>query len=155
MPRLAEAEDAFLGTAALLVTAPPADGGLFGAAPPPETLDIPEDDPVARRIRALAEPRLFLLRRGWDDEKKRLKIDVLPGTEPMPVELAGTELAWLKVTGDVPEGARVLLALADRTYPVGARPSRAAVAASTSRNPRACATGSSTAVRTGDLAAAL
>ena len=59
--------------ARFLLAAPPADGGLFGAPPPPETLDIPEDDPVARRIRALAEPRLFLLRRGWDDEKKRLK----------------------------------------------------------------------------------
>lgn len=60
--------------ARFLLTAPPdADGGLFGAPPPPISIDISEDDPVARRIRALAEPRLFLLRRGWDDEKKRLK----------------------------------------------------------------------------------
>lgn len=60
--------------ARFLLTAPTdADGGLFGAPPPPISVDISEDDPVARRIRALAEPRLFLLRRGWDDEKKRLK----------------------------------------------------------------------------------
>lgn len=59
--------------ARFLLATPDADGGLFGAPEPPATLDIPEDDPTARRLRALAEPRLFLLRRAWDDEKKRLK----------------------------------------------------------------------------------
>ena len=59
--------------ARFLLATPDADGGLFGAPEPPTTLDIPEDDPTARRIRALAEPRLFLLRRAWDEDKKRLK----------------------------------------------------------------------------------
>ena len=40
------------------------DGGLFGAPPPPVSLDVDVDDPVYRRITALAEPRLYLLRRG-------------------------------------------------------------------------------------------
>jgi DNA polymerase-3 subunit delta' len=51
-----------------------AGGGLFGDAPPmPETLDISPDHPVARRLHAGSEGRLFALRRAWDDEKKRLK----------------------------------------------------------------------------------
>ena len=41
-----------------------ADDGLFGAPHAPETLDIPDDHPVARRIMAGSEPGLFLLRRG-------------------------------------------------------------------------------------------
>ncbi|NGQ90013.1 DNA polymerase III subunit delta' [Rhodobacter sp. HX-7-19] len=62
--------------ARFLLAAPAEDGGLFGAPPPPETLDTAEDDPLARRIRALAEPRLFLLRRPWDDKGARLKQDI-------------------------------------------------------------------------------
>ena len=50
-----------------------ADDGLFGAAPPPETLDSVRDTPLAHRLLALSEPRLFLLRRGWDADKERLK----------------------------------------------------------------------------------
>ncbi len=53
--------------ARFLLATPEDDGGMF-AAPPPETLDIPDDHPVARRMRALAEPRLFLLRRGPNDK---------------------------------------------------------------------------------------
>lgn len=62
--------------ARFLLAAPADDGGLFGAPPPPTTLDTPEDDPLARRMRALAEPRLFLLRRPWDDKASRLKQDI-------------------------------------------------------------------------------
>lgn len=60
--------------ARFLLAAPQAAGaGLFAAPPPPATLDVPPDHPVARRIRAGSEPRLFTLRRAWDDEKKRLR----------------------------------------------------------------------------------
>lgn len=48
----------------LIATPEAEDDGLFGAPPPPESLDIPADHPVARRIAAGAEPSLFLLRRG-------------------------------------------------------------------------------------------
>jgi len=52
--------------ARFLLATPAGDGGgLFGAAPEaPATLDIAPDHPVARRVAALTEPRLFLLRRG-------------------------------------------------------------------------------------------
>lgn len=49
--------------ARFLIATPDDDGGMF-APPPPTTLDIPEEHPVSRRLRALSEPRLFLLRRG-------------------------------------------------------------------------------------------
>ncbi|MCV2868310.1 DNA polymerase III subunit delta' [Defluviimonas sp. WL0002] len=58
----------------LLATPENAGGGLFGDAPiAPATLDIDAEHPVARRLLAGSEGRLFLLRRAWDDEKKRLK----------------------------------------------------------------------------------
>lgn len=48
----------------LIATPPEVEGGLFGAPPVPDTLDIPVDHPVARRMQSGAEPGLFLLRRG-------------------------------------------------------------------------------------------
>lgn len=56
----------------VLATPEAGEGGLFGAPPPPETLDIPDDHPVARRLRALAEPRAWLLRRGPNDKETAL-----------------------------------------------------------------------------------
>jgi DNA polymerase-3 subunit delta' len=58
--------------ARFLLATPIDDGGMF-APPPPETLDIPPDHPISHRLVALSEPRLFLLRRAWDDEKRKLK----------------------------------------------------------------------------------
>ena len=52
---------------ARFLLATPDDGAGLFAAPPPATLDIPHDHPVARRMIALSEPRHFLLRRPWDD----------------------------------------------------------------------------------------
>ncbi len=54
--------------ARFLIATPPA-GGLL-APPPADSLAIPADHPVARRIRALSEPNLFLLRRGFDDKAR-------------------------------------------------------------------------------------
>ncbi len=47
--------------------------GLFGAPPPPETLDVPDDHPVVRRMLAGSEPRLMPIARAWDHDRKRLK----------------------------------------------------------------------------------
>ena len=58
--------------ARFLLATPEDDGGMF-AAPPPETLDIPDNHPVARRIAALSEPRLSLLRRAYDEKKAKLQ----------------------------------------------------------------------------------
>lgn len=55
------------------------DGGLFGApppAPPPQTLDIAPDHPVARRLLARSESRLFVLRRGTNDRGSALSQDI-------------------------------------------------------------------------------
>ncbi|MCK0139279.1 DNA polymerase III subunit delta' [Aliiroseovarius sp. F47248L] len=61
--------------ARFLLATPPDDGGMF-AAPTPTSLDVPDDHPVARRVRVLSEPGLFLLRRPWDEKNKRLKGDI-------------------------------------------------------------------------------
>lgn len=61
--------------ARFLLATPDDDGGFF-AAPAPNTLDIPDDHPVARRLRQLAEPRLFLLRRGPNDKETALAQDI-------------------------------------------------------------------------------
>jgi DNA polymerase-3 subunit delta' len=61
--------------ARFLLTAGTGDtGGFFEESPSaPASLDAPRDHPALQRILALAEPRLFLLRRGWDSDKERLK----------------------------------------------------------------------------------
>ncbi|MFN4155125.1 MAG: DNA polymerase III subunit delta' [Paracoccaceae bacterium] len=61
--------------ARFLLATPEDDGGMF-AAPPPENMDIPRDAPVARRMLQLAEPRLFLLRRGANDKETALSADI-------------------------------------------------------------------------------
>lgn len=60
----------------LLATPEAQDDGLFGAPPPPETLDISPEHPVARRMAALSEPGLFLLRRGPTDKGDKLATDI-------------------------------------------------------------------------------
>ncbi|NDR58502.1 DNA polymerase III subunit delta' [Aliiruegeria sabulilitoris] len=60
----------------LLATSPVEGGGLFGAPPPPATLDISPEHPVFRRTMALSEPGLFLLRRPWDEKAKRHKKEI-------------------------------------------------------------------------------
>lgn len=54
--------------------------GEEGAGPrapgAPATLDLPAEHPVVRRVASLSEPRLFLLRRAWDDKAGRLKTQI-------------------------------------------------------------------------------
>ena len=61
--------------ARFLLATPDPDGGMF-APPPPDSLDIPETHPIFNRTRALSEPRLFLLRRPWDDKAERLRAEI-------------------------------------------------------------------------------
>lgn len=56
----------------LLATAPDTGDILF-ATPPPDTLDVPADHPVARRLRALSEPGLMLIRRGYEEKTGKLR----------------------------------------------------------------------------------
>lgn len=60
----------------LLATPLVHEEGLFGAPPPPETLDIAPDHPVSRRLLALSDPGLFLLRRGPTDKGDRLAAEI-------------------------------------------------------------------------------
>lgn len=60
---------------ARFLLAEPADNGpsMFGDAAKASSLDVSGDHPVAHRLLALSEPRLFLLRRAWDEKTKKLK----------------------------------------------------------------------------------
>ncbi len=64
--------------ARFLLANPPASGpDMFGdTPPPPDTLDIDPDHPVAHRIAALSDPGCLLIRRPWDTDKKRLKAQI-------------------------------------------------------------------------------
>lgn len=108
-----------------------AQEALFGAPPPPETLDIPADHPVARRIAAGSEPRLFSLIRAWDDKTKRARsvitveevrklahffaMSVVDGGRRVVIVDAVDEMnvnaanALLKMLEEPPEGAVLLL----------------------------------------------
>lgn len=59
--------------ARFLLAEEPAAAGLFGAPPPPETLDVAHDHPVARRVAAQSEGRLKLIRRTADEKTGRLR----------------------------------------------------------------------------------
>ncbi|MEL6549053.1 MAG: DNA polymerase III subunit delta' [Pseudomonadota bacterium] len=60
----------------LLATPPQDDGGLFGAPPPPESLEIDPEHPVARRILARAEPGLFSLTRSAVESTGRMSREI-------------------------------------------------------------------------------
>ncbi|EAQ23942.1 DNA polymerase III subunit delta' [Roseovarius sp. 217] len=60
----------------LLATPLVQEEGLFGAPPSPATLDIGPDHPVSRRLLALSDPGLFLLRRGPTDKGDRLAAEI-------------------------------------------------------------------------------
>lgn len=62
--------------ARFLLATPVDDGGMFGAPPPPSTIDIDADNPVARRMMAGSEAGLFVLKRPYDDKAGRLKKDI-------------------------------------------------------------------------------
>ncbi|WP_415183939.1 DNA polymerase III subunit delta' [Phaeovulum sp.] len=65
--------------ARFLLATPQDDGGMFGAPPAPDTLDIAPDHPIARRITAQSEPGVFLLKRGPNDRESALSADIRVG----------------------------------------------------------------------------
>jgi len=113
----------------LLATQPAGDA--MAAASTPDSLDIPDDHPVARRIVALSEPGLLILRRPWDEKTKRLKgeitvdevrklkgffaLSAAGGGRRIVIVDAADELntsaanALLKLLEEPPEGAVLLL----------------------------------------------
>jgi len=61
--------------ARFLLATPDDDGGMF-AAPAPTSLDVSAESPVARRVAALSEQRLFLLRRPWNEKTEKLATQI-------------------------------------------------------------------------------
>lgn len=61
----------------LLATPPAESGGLFGAPPPPVSLDIDPEHPVARRIQAGAEPGLAAITRSLNEKTNRMRDDIV------------------------------------------------------------------------------
>ncbi len=51
--------------------------GLFGAPPPPQTLDIDPDHPVARRLRAGSDPGLAVITRSVNEKTGRLRDEIV------------------------------------------------------------------------------
>jgi len=62
--------------ARFLLTTPVTADGRPDASAPPASLDSDWNAPVARRVLALSEPRLFLLRRPWDAKAERLRQEI-------------------------------------------------------------------------------
>ncbi len=58
----------------LLAEAP--DDGLFGAPPTPTSLDVSPEHPDARLVQAGAHPRLYVVRRPYDDKLGKLKSEI-------------------------------------------------------------------------------
>lgn len=66
--------------ARFLLATPPAEGdGLFGAPPPPATLDIDPEHPVARRIMAGSDPGLASIIRTVHEKTGRLRNEIVVG----------------------------------------------------------------------------
>jgi len=61
----------------LSTPAPGQEDGLFGAPPAPETLTIPEDHPVAARVRAGSDPGLYHITRRVNPDTGRLRAQIL------------------------------------------------------------------------------
>lgn len=60
--------------------AEPSDDGLFGAPPPPTSLNIDPEDPNAKLVQSGAHPRLFVVRRPVDEKTERLKTEITVDT---------------------------------------------------------------------------
>lgn len=60
----------------LLAHPPGGDAQLLDGSPLADTMDVSPDHPVSRRVAAMSEPGIMLLRRPWDADKKRLKTQI-------------------------------------------------------------------------------
>ncbi|MEP4194216.1 MAG: DNA polymerase III subunit delta' [Aliishimia sp.] len=61
----------------LLATPDQEDDGLFGAPPPPTSLDIPEDHPVNARVLAGSEPGLRVITRTINEKTGKLRDEIV------------------------------------------------------------------------------
>jgi DNA polymerase III subunit delta' len=103
-PGIGKATLAFRMVRFVLVRGVTDDGpGLFGAPPPPTSLSVDPEHPVARRIAAAGHGDLLTIQRTWDDKRKRFKRD-LPVDEVRRVapflRLTASEGGWRVVVVD-------------------------------------------------------
>ncbi|MDX2483819.1 MAG: DNA polymerase III subunit delta' [Pseudodonghicola sp.] len=61
----------------LLATPDPQDGGLFAGPPPPETLQIDPEHPVAHRLLAGSDPGLAAITRSVNDKTGRMRDEIV------------------------------------------------------------------------------
>ena len=117
--------------ARFLLATPANDAGMFGARSAPTSLEVDPADPILRRIAALSEPRLYLLRRGPNekrtdlmnvisvDEVRRMKsfftLSATDGGRRVAIIDAADDLnpaaanALLKILEEPPKGATFLI----------------------------------------------
>lgn len=101
----------------LLATPPQEDDGLFGAPPPPDSLHIDPDHPVARRIAAGAEPGLKSITRTENEKTGRLRdvisvedIRALAGFFQLSATDGGRRVVIVDAADDMnPQAANALL----------------------------------------------
>ncbi len=68
----------FAWRAARFLLAKPSEvGGLFGDVEPPASLDVDPDLPASRHVTALTHPGIFLLRRTWDADRKKMRAQIV------------------------------------------------------------------------------
>ncbi|MCV2875253.1 DNA polymerase III subunit delta' [Rhodobacteraceae bacterium XHP0102] len=60
----------------LLSTPNDQGAALFDVPPAPAGFSNDPEGPVARRLRALSEPRVMVLRRGWNEKSKKLSAEI-------------------------------------------------------------------------------
>ncbi len=61
----------------LLATPDAQDDGLFGAPPPPESLDVDSDHPVSHRLLAGSDPGLAVITRSVNDSTGRMRNEIV------------------------------------------------------------------------------
>ena len=54
-----------------------AEAGLFGAPPPPDRLEIPEDDPVVSLVAQLGHPAMRTITRSQDEKTKKMRNEIV------------------------------------------------------------------------------
>jgi len=54
-----------------------AEDELFGAPPPPQSLEIPQDDPTFSLVARQSHPGLRSIRKSWDDKTKKIRNEIV------------------------------------------------------------------------------
>ncbi|WP_044561441.1 DNA polymerase III subunit delta' [Azospirillum sp. B4] len=86
--------------------------GLFGAPPPPTSLYVSPENPIARRVAAGAHGDLLTIQRTWDEKRKRFKRD-------LPVEEVRRIAPFLRLTAAEGGWRIVVVDGADQMNPSG------------------------------------